>query len=471
MASGRWDGHDGVVPTASTSSGIRRLAAVAGVVALALALAAGFGASAAVAAGDEWNIARVKAPMSAAGTTIAVVDTGVDANHPAFGGRVLAQIDFVKDGKQGDPEGHGTHVSGTAAGASANNGCSEGAIGVAPDAKILPVRVLDADGSGTLSAVAAGIRAAADRGATVINLSLGGDVVIRAVDGGGNTLRDAIEYAWNKGSIPVLAAGNDGVTGALLGSGYGGIKAVVVTATDNQDRVASYATSIGSADWGIAAPGGDASGKAGRDVLSSYPDSKCALAAGTSMATPHVAGALAVLRSKGLTKEQAVTRMLETARDLGSAGVDGTYGYGLLDLAAATNGLGGPTPTAGGPAVTSAAAPTTSPTTARPASGGSGVPATRPPGSEPTPSTEPAVTDDAGATDNLDAGDATGLDITGVTESSVPADASLDQVAGADSPGNDDSGGGLGAVPVGLAVLACGAAWVVTGRAALAARR
>src|SRR5690606_8525417 len=145
------------------------------------------------------------------GTTIAVVDTGVDAAHPVFAGRVQPAIDLV-GGSGGDPNGHGTHVAGTAAGA--DNGC--GAIGVAPDASILPVRVLDADGVGTADGVATGIRRAADRGATVINLSLGTDVVLRKLSG--SALQDAIRYAWAKGSIPVLAAGNDGLIGGLLGS-------------------------------------------------------------------------------------------------------------------------------------------------------------------------------------------------------------------------------------------------------------
>ena len=171
----------------------------------AAVLAASIGVAPAWAAGPEWNIARIGAPRSAPGVVIAVVDTGVDGAHPAFGNRVLPEIDVVADGRHGDPEGHGTHVAGTAAGA--DNGC--GVIGVAPDARILPVRVLDENGQGNTADVATGIRKAADAGATVINLSLGSDVVIRSVAGSG--LEDAINYAWSKGSIPVLAAGNDGL--------------------------------------------------------------------------------------------------------------------------------------------------------------------------------------------------------------------------------------------------------------------
>jgi len=286
----------------------------------------------------EWNIARIGAPGSAAGTVVAVIDTGVDDRHPAFTGRVLPTVDVIGGG-QGDPNGHGTHVAGTAAGADA--GC--GSIGVAPDARILPVKVLDAEGEGTVEAVVEGIRRAADAGATVINLSLGTDVVLRSVSGSG--LEEAIRYAWSKGSITVLAAGNDGLFGGLFGSGYGDVPAVVVTATDHEDRVAPYATSIGSADWGIAAPGGDGSGDMGRDILSAFPDQRCALHAGTSMAAPHVSGALAVLRASGLPPQRAVEHLLSTARDLGPEGRDSTYGHGLVDLGAALATLGATPPT------------------------------------------------------------------------------------------------------------------------------
>lgn len=365
-----------------------RPATAVAVVAVVLSLCALVLAPAVSAAAKEWNIDRVGAPASAAGTVIAVVDTGVDGSHPAFTGRVQPAIDLV-GGSGGDPNGHGTHVAGVAAGA--DNGC--GAIGVAPDATILPVRVLDEDGAGTVDVVAEGIRKAADRGATVINLSLGTDVVLRNVSGSG--LQEAIEYAWSKGSIPVLAAGNDGVFGGLFGSGYGDLPAVVVTATDHEDRAAPYATSIGSATWGVAAPGGDTSGVEGRDILSAFPDRRCALQAGTSMAAPHVSGALAALRARGLNPQQAVDRLLSTARDLGSAN---TYGHGLVDLRAA---LATPPTTvatvAGGP-------PEPVATTEAPPRGAATTTPARPGTAAPTPgsSTAPPTPGDPGVTDEVD---------------------------------------------------------------------
>ena len=342
-------------------------AAAATLVAAVVALCISSVAVPAGAAAPEWNIDRIGAPASAPGALIAVVDTGVDASHPAFTGRVQPAIDLI-GGSGGDPNGHGTHVAGTAAGA--DTGC--GAIGVAPDARILPVRVLDEDGAGYARDVAEGIRRAADAGATVINLSLGTDVALRNLAGSG--LEDAIRYAWSKGSIPVLAAGNDGLVGDIFGgSGYGDLPAVVVTATDHRDQAPSYATSIGSAAWGIAAPGGDDSGVEGRDILSAFPDRRCALHAGTSMAAPHVSGALAALRATGLGPQQAVDRLLETARPLGSSR---TYGHGLVDLRAAL--------------ATPAPAPTPVPTTATSASAPPPAPvatAVAPPARDPQPTT------------------------------------------------------------------------------------
>lgn len=343
------------------------VALVAAVVALCIPMLA----LPAAAAEPEWNIDRIGAPASGAGTVIAVVDTGVDAAHPVFGGRVQPAIDLL-GGDGGDPNGHGTHVAGVAAGA--DSGC--GAIGVAPDATILPVRVLDEDGEGTVDVVAEGIRRAADRGAAVINLSLGADVVLWSESGAG--LEEPIRYAWSKGSIPVLAAGNDGIVGGIFGSGYGDIPAVVVTATDHRDRAPSYATSIGSAEWGVAAPGGDGSGVEGRDILSAYPARRCALHAGTSMAAPHVSGALAALRSSGLTPQQAVDRLLSTARPIGSAS---TYGHGLIDLRAA---LGAP-PRA--TATTVAASPPAPPASAPTSTAGAPSPAPR--SDQPAASDEP----------------------------------------------------------------------------------
>lgn len=447
-------GHDGAVRTAP---GVRALAALATTAAVALTTALP-----ALASEPEWNLARIGAPVSAPGVLVAVVDTGVDASHPALTGRVERAIDLV-GGTGGDQNGHGTHVSGTIAGADA--GC--GNIGVAPDARILPVRVLDADGEGTADLVAEGIERAADAGAAVINLSLGADVVLHNL--GGSSLEEAIEYAWAKGSIPVLAAGNGGLVGGIFGSGYGGIPAVVVTATDHRDSVAPYATSIGSAEWGIAAPGGDASGEKGRDVLSAFPGRRCALNAGTSMAAPHVSGALAALLARGHDPRSAVERLLSTASDLGSPGVDATYGHGLLDVRAAVGGpltppvVEPPTPDPGpsGAALPGPAGPRRpNPATAVP----DGAPSTTAPSSSAAGGT---TGDEVPAGDGGDAGTST------TAPGSRPAGASGD--GGADGPVESSSGTsadeGDDGPPAGAVVLAIVALGVAGAGSGVAARR
>lgn len=427
--------------------GLRAAAVVAGILLVLAPTAAGARSA------PEWNIARVGAPSSAAGVLIAVVDTGIDPAHPVFTGRVERAIDLV-GGQGGDPNGHGTHVAGTAAGADA--GC--GSIGVAPDARLLPVRVLDANGEGTVGNVAEGIRRAADAGAAVINLSLGSDVVLRNVSGSG--LREAIEYAWSRGSIPVLAAGNDGLIGGLFGSGYGDLPALVVTATDHQDRAAPYATSIGTARWGIAAPGGDTSGQPGRDILSAYPSRQCALHAGTSMAAPHVSGALAVLRANGLGPAQAVERVLATARDLGRSGPDATYGHGLLDLQAALAAGRAPAtppppaPTQAPPATAAPATAAPAPAPARPAPSSTAPPAGE---TDPAPAPDPSG-GDQDVTEDDDAGGAAGA--SSGTTSTTERPAVQDSAAGSVAT-DDDAGPSAGLVAAAIAAL--GAAGVGTG--------
>lgn len=334
----------------------------------------------------QWGLALIGAPEAwaagrGAGTTIAVVDSGADLRHEDLLANLLPGRSFVSASPQ-DDDGHGSHVSGIAAGV-ADNGL--GIAGVAPLAKLLPVKALGPDG-GRSSDVAAGIRFAVDSGATVVNLSLGPDVplVFSALD---TSLADAIEYAWSKGVICVLAAGNN----ALPISDYGDLHAIVVTAVDRQDRKPSYATSVGAARWGLAAPGGagpDGAGPDGAgpedDIASTYwakgEANRYEYLAGTSMATPHVAGAAAILRGLGLSAQDTVDRLLATAKDLGARGRDGTYGSGRLDLARAVDGL-------------RRSAPAPSPVTAPTAVAGrptAPVPAARPPAGAPAPTAAPA---------------------------------------------------------------------------------
>jgi subtilisin family serine protease len=311
---------------------------------------------------QQWALAKIGASAAwpvadGTGITVAVVDTGVDYGHDDLRGHLLPGHDFVdNDDDAQDADGHGTHVSGIIAALHGNGGTN----GVAPGAKILPVRVLDENGFGDDDGVVAGIKWAVDHGAKVINLSLGdaSDQVF------GPSLSDAVNDAWKAGSICVIAAGNEFVTS----SAFTDEPAVIVTATNRSDGSPSYASGVGDARWGIAAPGGEIPTPVTEQdaIISTYwvngEKDEYAYLAGTSQAAPHVSAALAILLSTGkFTPAQAVQRLLDTAKDIGDPGRDTLYGAGRLDIAAAMRGI-------------DAASPGTSSTTA--ASTGGGGPAT-----------------------------------------------------------------------------------------------
>jgi serine protease len=359
--------------------------------------------------GLQWGLDRigaVEAWSRATGEdiTIAVIDSGVDLEHEDLASQIVGGTTCI--GTAGDParcegspqddNGHGTHVAGIALAATDNG---RGVAGVAPDASLLAVRVLanqcsltGCTASGTAGDVAAGIRWAVDQGADIINLSLGGGALQSTL---GCAFCAAIEYAWSQGVIAVVAAGNESV----LPSGFGAEPAVIVTASDRDDGRASYSSAstsiLRAARWPIAAPGGEAetdpsdcaTGGEPKGILSTYwiagQRDQYACLAGTSMAAPHVSGALAVLRSMGLGPAEAVDRLLGTATDLGPAGRDPAFGMGRLDLARAV----GPAPSV--PATSSSVpADTTTPSTAPPA----GDPTTLPPTTGPAPTAAPPAT-------------------------------------------------------------------------------
>ncbi|MFT6803410.1 MAG: serine protease [Nitriliruptoraceae bacterium] len=293
---------------------------------------------------DQWGLAVVGAQNAwgtgqGAGVTIAIVDSGVDLTHVDLMPNLVAGYDFVdNDTTPQDANFHGTHVAGIAAAVLGNG---RGGSGVAPEAKIMPVRVLDKDGRGSVSDVEKGVRWAVDQGADVVNLSLGsqGQALL------GSGLGGAIGYAWSKGVVVVVAAGNE----FIFSSGFSEEPAIVVSATTVNDQEPDYSSGVGNAKWGMAAPGGGcallAICRGSDDVLSTYwtagTPNTYAYLQGTSMAAPHVAGAAAVLLGLGLTPQQTVERLLETAKDIGATGRDSTFGAGRLDLAKAVAGLSG----------------------------------------------------------------------------------------------------------------------------------
>jgi subtilisin family serine protease len=272
--------------------------------------------------GRQWALTQIGAPQAwtkstGAGITIGIVDTGVDMSHPDLAGKVVAAADCVGRpcaiGSAHDTHGHGTIVSGIAAAVTSNG---KGVAGVAPDARLAVARVLNGNGEGRVEDINNGIRWAVDSGAKVVNLSLGDpNFLVSSVLG--TPLKSGIEYAWSKGAVPVLASGNYATGIGDLGTGnYGNVNALVVGATDRAGNVPTYSSSAGNAKWGLVAPGGAGSGGADSNVISTFPmasgGSGYASASGTSMAAPHVAGAVALLMAQGMTPTAAVNRLLGT---------------------------------------------------------------------------------------------------------------------------------------------------------------
>ena len=308
---------------------------------------------------QQWDFTKIRVAdawqtSTGSGATVAVIDTGVDATHPDLAGNVLPGIDLVADteGTSTDPNGHGTHVAGTIA---ALTGNATGISAVAPDAKILPVRVLGANGSGYMSDAATGIIYAADQGADVINMSLGSTAQVTAVT-------NAIAYARSKGVVVVAAAGNERASGSPTSYPAADAGVIAVAATDSADKFASYSNQGSYVD--VAAPGSG--------IISTYPAAKGSSYVtmnGTSMASPHAAAVAALLKSynSALTPDQVEQAMKSSAVDLGTAGKDTDYGYGRIDAAAALAAVN-PTTTAPTTAPTTTAPTTTAPTTTAPTS-------------------------------------------------------------------------------------------------------
>jgi subtilisin family serine protease len=299
-------------------------------------LAAG-GAVPAFAAGTPaqrtWNFDLVHVPAareagrSGAGVLVAVLDSWVDAAHRDFEGRVLPGADCVGGTCKAGPAphdkcDHGTHVAGTVASSS---------FGVAPKARILPVRVLTYDAQsgncvGQPDDVAAGIRWAVTHGARVINLSLGPDVPGLSAS---TAIPAAVSEAAAQGAVVVFSAGNSSLP---VTDSYGS-DAIIVAATARSGQLASYSQRGNGVD--LAAPGGDPKTKdmcTQADCITSlYPGNRYAVAAGTSMAAPHVSGIAALLigQEAARTRDDVISRLENTARPLAQAG------HGLVDAAAA----------------------------------------------------------------------------------------------------------------------------------------
>jgi subtilisin family serine protease len=332
---------------------------------------------------DQWALKHVGATcawqsgIGSPDVTVAVVDSGVDLTHPDLVGRLRDDgHDFVDgDDDPSDENGHGTNVAGIIA-ATLDNG--EGGAGLAPGVMILPVRVMNAKGYGSDRAIARGVRYAADKGAKVINLSLGATLTIGA-DTESELVTSAIHYAQDKGALVVVAAGNDfaQLPNAIVGDNP---DTLVVAATDDDDRKADFSN---SGAWiGVTAPG--------VHILSTMPTYEVYLTSdqvprderfennydymsGTSQATPLVS-ALAALEFSAHTDwdaRQVAQEIKDRAADISKQNrklvAKGFLGAGRIDACAALGGQAAKPTAPAAPEATAPAAPeATAPRAAQP---------------------------------------------------------------------------------------------------------
>ncbi|MGI8999798.1 MAG: S8 family serine peptidase [Candidatus Limnocylindria bacterium] len=275
---------------------------------------------------DAWSLATGGSGI------VAVLDTGVQASHPDLAGRVLPGYDFVNnDTNAADDNGHGTWVAGIIA-ANANDGY--GIAGISWSDEILPVKIMTREGNGDTADLTSGIVWAANNGATVINMSVGGFPSSPYV-------QDAVDYAWDKGVVLVGAAGNNGVQEDFYPAAFPNV--VSVSATQVNDEFSNWSSFGPKVD--VSAPG--ASVQTTNCTVCTYADHNTwgdhTYISGTSFAAPNVAGVVALIRARypSDTPAQVVSRLISTVDDLGYSGTDIRYGSGRVN---AFRALGGSTP-------------------------------------------------------------------------------------------------------------------------------
>ncbi len=308
----------------------------------------------------EWNVDRVNAPKvwaqgyTGQGVTVGVVDTGIDVNHPALKAAYRGTkadgtmdhnynfFDATKGRKDAyDDNKHGTHVSGTIAGAATEG---HAAAGVAPGAKLIGSKILSASGSGSLAGVMKGLEwmlAPTDSDGKNADPSKAPDIISNSWgtnNGKDESFRKLLQSFLAAGIEPVFAAGNSGPRPSSVGTPGSNPEVISVAATDKADKVASFSSRGPS-------PVKDASGSdrkpdiaaPGHQVNSTVPGGGYAALSGTSMATPAVSGVIALLLSKykDLTHDEVVKAITTTATDIDAAGYDYNAGHGLINAEAA----------------------------------------------------------------------------------------------------------------------------------------
>lgn len=278
-----------------------------------------------------WGVDRIDADLvwsdnKGTSVRVAIIDTGIDKDHPDLQTNVKGGVNFVSKpswrpadpDKWDDDNGHGTHCAGIVA--AVDNDI--GVIGVAPEADLYGVKVLDGTGSGYESDVIAGIEWSSDNGMQVISMSLSSSSYSTSLEG-------ACNVAAGARIVVVAAAGNSGPRDntVLYPAKYESV--IAVSATDDTDTIASFSSR--GAEVELAAPG--------VSIYSTYKGGGYATMDGTSMACPHVAGTAALVIGSGITGSDAVrARLGDTAKDLGVTGKDNLYGYGLVDAFKAAGG-------------------------------------------------------------------------------------------------------------------------------------
>lgn len=267
----------------------------------------------------QWNLPAIRAEggwdlsRGQEDVVIAVVDTGVDLNHPDLKNRLTEGYNMIENNNYPDDDnGHGTHVAGIIA-AETNN--QEGAAGITWYNKIMPVKAMEAEGYGTSFDIAKGIVWAVDHGADVINLSLGNYQTSKV-------MKEAVNYAYKNDVVIITAAGNDNSTLPSYPAAYPEVLAV--SAVDYNGKRASFSNYGDYVD--VAAPG--------VQIPSTYFNQQYAALSGTSMASPHVAGLAGLIRSENpnLSNKEVMNIIKKTAYDLGVKGNDIEFGRGLIDV-------------------------------------------------------------------------------------------------------------------------------------------
>jgi thermitase len=265
--------------------------------------------------GKQWALTRIDAPDAwnrtlGNGVRVAVVDTGIDGDHPDLESKIAAQKDLVDNDNvaQDDAEGHGTHVAGTV-GAATDNG--KGVAAACPGCKLLVARSGDSEVFFD-SDVVQGIYWSVENRARAINLSLG-------APGESRILKHAVDYAWEHGVVVVAAAGNSNRSTPEYPAAYGHV--ISVSATDKSNgkaRFSNYGTTVD-----VAAPG--------VEILSTVPGGGYGRKMGTSMASPHVAAVAGLLAAQDRSAPEIRRRIQRTATDLGAGGKDNEFGWGLIN--------------------------------------------------------------------------------------------------------------------------------------------